>query len=438
LILLPPALVLSGFQEIGVRYPNLLVGALACVAECAASAVVIVIARILRRNVLRIPLPLCIFFWALVGVVHGLAAGVLAAAFAGAQPHYPARAAFWGVSALIWLPLATYAVSQFANRRTLLASLRTANAEVAATRRDAFWEIAELRTDIVSAIRDNIRPVLVDIASSIESIGPALEAERFAALGKRLADVSEETSRIIETTRRPATAPSVHAIPPSAPLTAALDFDGARPVMAALLTCVALLPVAVPVSFGAIDVHPEGLGSAALILAVVAVVLTVGLGSLRFVRRLTPRTRIGWTFATFLVAGFAAAASAVLGPWQPANEQNLILAVLLPIAVPLAAITLSSAVGLGNANLGIVSQVAAVESERAALDAEFELRRREIRGAMTTLTHGPLRGRLAACAMALNFHAAEIGSTTPERTAYITSTVLEHLTSAMEELDSLG
>ena len=146
----------------------------------------------------------------------------------------------------------------------------------------------------------------------------------------------------------------------------------------------------------------------------------------------------GSTLAAYFVAGFIAAAAAAAGPWQPANQQNLILAVLLPIAVPLAASTLSAAVGLGNANLGIVRQIAEIDSELTEIESDLEIRRREIRNQVAAFTHGPLRGRLAACAMALNFHAAEIGSTTPARTEYITTSVLEHLSSAMDELDALG
>jgi len=438
LVLLPPALVLSAFQEIGVRYPTLLIGALACVAQCAASAVVIVIARLLRRPVRTISLLWCAVFWASVGIVHGVVAGILASVFAGADPQYVARAVFWAGAALIWLPLSTYATAQFASRRGLLTQLQTAADNAATVRRDSLWEIAELRALIVSAIRDNIRPVLVEIAQSIESIGPVLDAGRLADLGARLSGVSEETSRIIETTSTPAMSPEAVAIQPSAPLAAGLDFDRSRPVMATLLTCVALLPLTVAISFGSRDAHPEGLGTTALVLVAVAISLVLCLAALRFARRVSSRARVWLTLAAYFVAGFIAAAAAAAGPWQPANQQNLILAVLLPIAVPLAASTLSAAVGLGNANLGIVRQIAEIDSELTEIESDLEIRRREIRNQVAAFTHGPLRGRLAACAMALNFHAAEIGSTTPARTEYITTSVLEHLSSAMDELDALG
>lgn len=438
-VLLLPALLLSAFQEIGVPYPNLLIGGLACLGQCAASALIFMIARLSRRSARPIPLALCLLFWIAVGAAHGLTAGYLAWVFAGADPHYVVRTGFWSISALIWLPLTTYAMAQFENRRNLLVTLQGALAREADSRRDSIAEIARLRSTIVGAIQENIRPVLVEIAGSLQSIGPALDAARLAELGERLASVSEETSRIIESTAQPQPVrKSKSAASVSTPLTAALDFDHARPVMTALLTSVALLPLTVAISFGSMDLQPVGLGSTALILVVITVLLLAGLAAQGFARGLSPRARIAWTLIAYLVAGIAAAVAAALGPWQPKDQQNLILALLLPIAVPLGATALSAAVGLGNANLALVGQIDSIEFDRASLEAELEHQRRDIRDQVAAVTHGPLRGRLAACAMALNFHAAEIGSSTPARTEYITTNVLEHLEDAMRELDTLG
>jgi hypothetical protein len=170
----------------------------------------------------------------------------------------------------------------------------------------------------------------------------------------------------------------------------------------------------------------------------VIVLLVTGLASQKLLGHLRSTTRIASTLATYAVAGIGAAVIAIVGPWQPTDDQNLALALLLPIAVPLAAVTLSAAAGLGNANVGVVRQVAEINDAIAQFEKSLEHDRNDIRGQVSALTHGPLRGRLAACAMALNFHAAEIGTSQPARTEYIVGSVREHLVEVLDELDSLG
>jgi hypothetical protein len=438
-VLLIPALALSAYQDFGEPYPNILVAAVASVLPCAAVGIVFLVARLLRRSTTTIPIALCVLFWVSVGVVHGVTAAILDTVLSDSEPHFLGQSIFWAASTLIWLPLVTYGIAQSAHRRGLLASLQREIRTDSFLRRSSLLEIADLRSLIVNAVHDNIRPVLIEIEHSLESLSPALDGTRLAELGGQLSDVSEETTRIIETTiaARPIQ-PEAASLEPSAPVAAALDFDQARPFAAAVLSSVALLPLVVAVEFNEGSVDVEGVESAGLILAVVIVMLVAGLVSQRVMRQLRPKTRVVSTVVAYAVAGVAAAVIAIVGPWQPTDDQNLALALLLPIAVPLAAVTLSAAVGLGNANLGVVRQIAEVGDAIAQFEKSLEHDRNDIRGQVTALTHGPLRGRLAACAMALNFHAAEIGTSQPERTEYIVGSVREHLAEVLDELDSLG
>ena len=438
-VLLIPALALSVYQDFGEPYPNILIAAVAALLPCAAVAALFLIARLCRRRVRTIPLSICLLFWASVGVVHGLTDAVLDTALSRADPHFSAQAIYWAASCLIWLPLVTYCISQSAYRRHLLLTLQLETRRDSFLRRSSLLELADLRALIVDAIHDNIRPVLVEIEHSLDSLGPALDGARLTELGTQLSEVSDETTRIIETTiaARPLTPDDVSP-KPSTPVAAALDFDQSRPLLAGVLSSVALLPLVVAVSFNQPSVDVKGIESAALILAAVTLLLVAGLASQRFVRHRQRKTRIASALVSYALAGLAGAIIAIFGPWQPANEQNLALALLLPIAVPLAAVTLSAAVGLGNANLGVVRQISEIESGIAHFEASLDDDRRAIRIQLSALTHGPLRGRLSACAMALNFHAAEIATSKPERTDYIVSSVREHLTDVLDELDSLG
>jgi hypothetical protein len=438
-VLLIPAIALSAYQDFGEPYPNILVAAFSAVLPCVAVAIVFLVAGLLRRSTPTIPIPLCLLFWVSVGLVHGVTAALLDTALSGSEPHFLAQGIYWAASCVIWLPLVTYGTSQSAYRRGLLVSLDRETRRESFLRRSSLLEIADLRSLIVSAIQDNIRPVIVEIENSLESLSSALDGARLSELGVQLAGVSEEAARIIDTTiAAQPIIPEPSAPEPSAPVGAALDFDQTRPLLAAVLSSAALLPLVVAVGFDDAVVDADGLASTAVILVVVTGLLFAGLASQRFLRHLGRTARIASALGTYAFAGVAASVVAVLGPWQPANQQNLALALLLPIAVPLAAVTLSAAVGLGAANLGLVRQIAEIAGGIVQFEERLESERRDIRAQVSTLTHGPLRGRLAACAMALNFHAAEIGMTTPERTEFIVTSVREHLAEVLAELDSLG
>ncbi len=438
-VLLVPAIALSAYQDFGEPYPNILLTAAAAVAPCAAVAIVFLLAGFLRRSTSTIPIALCVLFWVSVGIAHGVTAALVDTAFSGTEPHFLAQCVYWAAACLLWLPLVTYGIAQSAYRRGLLVSLQREIRRDKYLRRSSLLEIAELRALIVNAIQDNIRPVVVEIERSLESLSPALDGSRLTELGTQLAGVSEEATRIIETTTAATPQlPESVAKEPSAPVGAALDFDQTRPLLAALVSSLALLPLIVAVGFDDTSVDADGLASTGIILAVVTILLLGGLSSQRFVRHFRRTTRIATALCTYVFAGVAAAVAAIFGPWQPANQQNLALALLLPIAVPLAAVTLSAAVGLGTANLDVVEQVAQIEARIHQFEESLESDRRDIRAQLSTLTHGPLRGKLAACAMALNFHAAEIGTSTPERTEFIIASVREHLAEVLDELDSLG
>jgi hypothetical protein len=193
----------------------------------------------------------------------------------------------------------------------------------------------------------------------------------------------------------------------------------------------------VAVSFRTADIKDEALQTELFILGLIALLLFAASAVQRATLKLDRGVRIGIALMAYAVVGAAGGAVAALGPWQPANQQNLFLALLLPVAVPVAAIALSSAVGLGNANLEIVTRIRAVETDITNFEHALERERHEIRGQVAALTHGPLRGRLAACAMALNFHSAEIATSPPERTAFIIAGVREHLADVLDELDSM-
>ena len=437
-ILLVPAVAVTAYQASADPYPNALVRALAILAPCLTPVVVVLLARLLRSNSRVIPLVACVVYWVSIGVVHGLTAALLSVTLSGSEAQYPAQAIFWGLSSVLWVPLVTYVVARFADRRRLLTALQDEIRRDEGIRRGSLLELADLRSSIVGAIQDNIRPVLVAIAESLSTIRPALDGTQLTDLGTKLAEVSEETARIIETTANvePAAPPSPRSAP-ATPLGAALEFDRTRPFLGAALGCLELLPLIVAVSLRTATVNSAAIETELLIVVVIGVLLLVGSVIRDAANRFRRATRIRGALGLYLIAGLAGGTVALVGPWQPASQQNLWLALMLPIAVPFAASTLSAGVGFGNANLGIAQRIRDVHDQIAQFERTLEADRNDIRQQVSSLTHGPLRGRLAACAMALNFHAAEIATSDAARTEFIVTSVREHLSDVLEELDSL-
>jgi hypothetical protein len=127
---------------------------------------------------------------------------------------------------------------------------------------------------------------------------------------------------------------------------------------------------------------------------------------------------------------------------SPTTRAVLTVALLGPLALPLA-FSISDVDGWATVPLAISLPFAIVScvaflwfmlGVARAGDTQDTL----IRDRVTTILHGPHQGRLSACVMALICHAAERGINDPNRTAYITAAVLEHLDAAAVDLDALA
>jgi hypothetical protein len=116
----------------------------------------------------------------------------------------------------------------------------------------------------------------------------------------------------------------------------------------------------------------------------------------------------------------------------------------VPLAISFAIVIVSCTtflgfmLGVARANAQVSAEITAVRTERVRIATAADAHDALIRDRVTTILHGPLQGRLSACVMALNFHAAERGINDPDRTAYITAAVLEHLDAAAVDLDALA
>ncbi|MCU1545061.1 MAG: hypothetical protein JWP30_161 [Homoserinimonas sp.] len=78
----------------------------------------------------------------------------------------------------------------------------------------------------------------------------------------------------------------------------------------------------------------------------------------------------------------------------------------------------------------------AEENERAG--GEARARENAIRATFEQRVHGPILGRLSACAMALNFYAAEADSHADQRSDLIIRAVIDHLQATRKALHGLS
>jgi hypothetical protein len=110
---------------------------------------------------------------------------------------------------------------------------------------------------------------------------------------------------------------------------------------------------------------------------------------------------------------------------------------LLPACAGLAGAVVSAAFGVAALNRELVRTVAAVAADEHALDRLATTRENAVRYRVEKVIHGPILGRLAACAMAVNFHVAQESAATCPRAFTLCDAVLEHLDSIRDDLTTL-
>lgn len=444
LILLPPGILLVLFQESTHDHLSWqLVVVSALVQHLVMTFFIVVVATIARAIWGSVPIGVNIFSWILVGTARGLASGFVFLLFGvqssqftpeHADANFLVRCTYWISVCLVWLPLFIYVAAQLDRRRTLLKEAEQATTLRDAARIRAERTSGELSAQLVSAVRDAIAPVIADISRSLEALGSALSPAAFTAIGERIARVSQDATNIIsgETSaqnRKVVEGKNVH------PLRAAMDFERNRPVFAGVLTGLALAAMVVP---NALTVGRAPAVVEALVALPMTTIVLIGLVNAQSRMRLRRTNRqLPLLLATYLLAGFAGSVILLIINAGHFDLYDVTLIALLPIGVAVCAITISSAVGLASANRQLVEHTALLNEEIAHFEEKARTKEQEVRSRLSILMHGPVQGRLSACVMALTFHAQEGDEVDPERTAFITNAVLEHLETASRDLDAL-
>ena len=431
-----PATLLVVLQESGTPFPHWWYALFSAGLQHAAVGIVLLVVALARRNVEVVPRRLMFLLWIVIGVVRGIVGGLVVAATTDANPEFLDRSLAWVAISVVWTPLFVYVAAQTGRRRELMDDWLSRTEQLDVERSRARRSSAELQARLVSTVRDSVLPVIVEIQRSLAALADGISVGSLGAISDRLRGVSADATAIIADTSRDAesTAP----LPPHrrATVFAATEFHRARPFYMSVLTVAALAAITLPDSL-----RLGGLPGALETLIALFVVMLTLLGSLLLSSRLAVRNTAGRSIPVYLSFVGAAVASEVallLIPLYPVGIPALVLQVSLPLSVIVAAATISIAVGVGIANESLAESIRVVDEEIQSLRARSEKLDEEARAQVSALLHGPVLGRLSACVMALNFHAADPANLTVESNEQVTKQVLDHLALAARDMELLS
>jgi hypothetical protein len=433
-ILLGPATLLVVLQESNTPFPFwglILVSALA--QHVAGPIIAGSIAALARRRRKIIPLPVAYFIWGVIGVSRGLVAGTIASAFAGVEPDYAYRIVTWVAICLIWGPLFTYSMAQLDRRRELLTRWGDASTKLDAEQSIAGKSAVELQRQLIATMQRAISPVIDQIRASLVAVSGGIAATELSAIRFKLAVVGRDVERVLD----PNPESQVDQVrPPLAPLSDAIDFEQSRPIFVSTLTGLTLTPLVIPDAL-----RVDGIAFALEILValtVSVVVMFLALITLRWWREHSRPNLIAAASIGFFLTGVSASLVLLLLQWSPFSAHQLLLVIALPFGIVFATACVSAAIGLALANANLSASIEQSKAESATLHKQSERTVGRVTKQLTELLHGPIQGRLSACAMALNFHASSADPADPVRIEAVTSSVRSHLELVSRDLEELG
>lgn len=379
-----------------------------------------------------IPAPLAIVAWVAGGAARGLAGGWIAQSLSTAEPEYANRVVFWAVVSAVWMPLTVYTAAQLDLRSTIMSSVIALRMDIEVEHAEADTSERDREGRLLNAVATALAPVIIEIRQSLTSL---LSESR-----KPLATISDKIESVVDNVldiivHEPIGA-AARTPPPRrllAPLSAAARFDSSRPVFASALVSVAAAALLVPDSlrFGG----PKEALDIAVSIAAAGVVTALLLKLLQSAGR-SQSVRIWHVALVLAISSCAGVGVFLLTCEYPLYVHDVARAIAIPFALLISSVVLSAAVGLSYANLDALPEEARLKEELAGLRALAAEREEATREQFTSLMHGPVLGRLSACVMALNFHAAG-GGGTPESRAAVAAQVIAHLDLVAADLEQM-
>jgi hypothetical protein len=366
------------------------------------------------------------------GVVRGLVGGAVFHLVMGGDPQFTYRITFWVGVSLVWLPLFGYAVGQLNTRRSLLARLDRARLDFAMARADSLVSSEERTRRLAAALENIVNPIVADLASSLRRA--RLRGDGFNEIAIDIQRVTSQVSALLEPTGTRGDAPLSASRRTSSPVREAIDFLLVRPKTAAFVVAAEALTMLLP---GAIWTESLRAAAGVLLSTAIAVVSLVALLWAVRSMSLTRYARSRLAAAAIPAAGLLGTAALVVVTGPGLDSHALALAVAFPVLFTIGLLSVAAAVGLGYSNGELDDSVEFFETNIAALRELDDQKESLVRSTLAELVHGPILGRLAACAMALNFISMgdAVGS---QDEVKVLKQVQSHLTSVSVEVSRVS
>lgn len=388
------------------------------------------VALLLKRRGATLPIWASFLLSGVIGVTRGLLGGGLVL-LAGGTADLGYRILFWLAVAWVWMPLTAYVLAQVQHRRLLLAELGAARRRRDSARALAERSSEEIRSRVIWAISATVSPVVDDIRRTLPGLRQG-DAEEMQQIGSRLADIADHVNWAVDRLSGHVEPPYLPAPRSEPPLSSALVFELTRPVLWSALAAAALLAVLIPIT---LDAERDALAAEVLV-AVAAAALVLAVVS-RAARLHGSARRIRPIVVRYLLAGLAGSVVLLLLAGPGITPFGMLLLLVLPLGLTYSAAVISAAVGVTVANAAVVRSIRRIEDASARLEESARDDEDRARAQLDELLHGPIQGRLAACAMALNFHSAAPDRSTADGTRQMTEAVLGHLDAVVTDLAAL-
>lgn len=429
---LPPSTLIVLLREFATPFPEWWWPLASALAQHLVTALVITLGMAIARSVHAvIPVATVLAIWSLGAGLRGIVGGALAQQVTGVDPEFAARVTVWVVVSLIWVPPLVYAIAQFERRRFIVGGLDVTEFELARERPQANATSSEVQQQLRRAIAETISPALHDLQASLEASRPSLGREAILELSLRLSQLHDDAADLLDSTR------AVAAPPPSprSTLRRALEVPPRYHWLTALLVAastITLLVFDVWRIFGdlaALELIASTLAAALVMGAVPATVAVMRPDALA-----AHGQRI--TGVAVLLGIFVATLLMLNSGIDPVTWHGLLIVPLLAIGLTVASGTYLSTIVLADANTEAEARLGALQRELSSLREHNERLVDRERRRLAELMHGPVQGRISACIMALNFHAA--GDRGAEQSAFLTDSVLAHLRSVSRDLAQIA
>ncbi len=425
---LPPSTLLVLLRETVTPFPEWwwpLASALA--QHVVTGAVIMIGGAIARRLHTLVPVATVLAIWALGAGLRGVVGGAVAQQVAGVDPEFLERIAVWTIVSIVWVPSLVYAIAQFERRRLIIGALDVTEFELTRERPRANATSSEVQQRLRQAIAESLTPALHDLQSSLEASRSTLDRAPVAELSLRLSQLHDHTADLLESAHMPPAA----APPSRSSLRRALDVPPRRPWLTALLVAIATTTLVVFDAwriFGPLAAIEVIISTAAASMVIGAVPATLAVVRPDALLANGQRTTVIATLLGIFVSTFLMLNSGI----DPITWHGLLIVPLLACGLSVASATYLSTIVLADSNVEADARLTTLQRDLIAVREHNEFLVDRERHRLSELMHGPVQGRIAACIMALNFHAT--GDHDAEQAQFLTDSVLDHLRAVSRDL----